>query len=244
MNSFTAAVSRIRDVTHDVRLLELQLIEPSRMHFVPGQFVSFEVTRPELPYPLTRAYSIASPPDSDGRIELLVNCVGGVGGSAYLFGLEPGQLTTFRGPSGSFTLKSGTRDLLFVATGTGIAPIRSMLWSLAHTSSARNITLFWGLRSERDLYLQDELEQLHTALPRFSFVTTLSQPAAGWTGATGRVDALVESRISSVSGLDVFLCGNSAMIGDITALLRRKGLCPIHTERYYDDRTQDRRLAG
>lgn len=244
MNSFTAAVSRVRDVAHDVRLLDLQLVEPSRMHFLPGQFVSFEVTRPEFPYPLTRAYSIASAPGSDGRIQLLVNRVGEQGGSAYLFGLEPGHLTTFRGPSGSFTLGSGARDLLFVATGTGIAPIRSMLWSLVDAPPARNITLFWGLRSERDLYLQDELAQLHTALPRFSFVTTLSRPATEWTGATGRVDALVEGRIASVSGLDVFLCGNSAMIGDVTALLRRKGLCPIHTERYYDDRTDARRLAG
>ncbi len=90
-------------------------------------------------------------------------------------------------------LRDGPRDLLLVATGTGIAPFRSMLWSLAEASATRPVTLFWGLRSERDLYHQDELERLREVLPQFSFITTLSQPAGGWTGTTGRVTALVEA---------------------------------------------------
>ena len=146
-------------------------------------------------------------------------------------------MTTFRGPVGTFTLRDSHRDLLFVATGTGIAPIRSMLWSLADVSSLRAVTLYWGLRSERDLYYQDELARLGERLPNFSFVTTLSRPVGAWRGAVGWVSPLVESQITNVSNLDVFLCGNAAMIRDVRDVLRKRGLCPIHTEQYYDDRT-------
>jgi NAD(P)H-flavin reductase len=108
-----------------------------------------------------------------------------------------------------------------------------MLWSLAKVSPARATTLFWGLRSERDLYYQDELDCLRERLPRFSFVTTLSQPTPQWRGASGYVTPLVESHVTSVENLEVFLCGNGGMIRDAREVLRRKGLCPIRVEQYY-----------
>jgi NAD(P)H-flavin reductase len=237
MDTFTARVSRIHTLTHDVREIELTLEEPGEIHFAPGQFVSFEIERPGFPFPATRPYSIASSPTRRDVIELVLNRVPGGPGSEYLFGLREGDMTTFRGPVGTFTLRDNHRDLLFVATGTGIAPFRSMLWSLADTSSLRPITLYWGLRSERDLYYQDELANLGRRLPHFSFATTLSRPSGAWQGAVGRVSPLIENQISDVSNLDVFLCGNAAMIHDVRGILRTRGLCPIHTEQYYDDRT-------
>jgi NAD(P)H-flavin reductase len=144
MEIFTARVSRIRTLTHDVREIELTLEEPGEIHFAPGQFVSFEIERPGLPFPATRPYSIASAPTSRHVIELVLNRVPGGPGSEYLFGLREGDLTTFRGPVGTFILRNSHRDLLFVATGTGIAPIRSMLWFLADTSSLRACTLYWA----------------------------------------------------------------------------------------------------
>jgi NAD(P)H-flavin reductase len=166
----------------------------------------------------------------------VLNHVRGGPGSEYLFGLRVGDTTTFKGPIGTFTLREGERDLLFVATGTGIAPLRSMLWSLADAGSSRVITLFWGLRSEQDLYYQTELDDLRMRLPRFSFTTTLSRPTGAWNGMVGRVSPLVDARITSVDNLEVFLCGNAAMIRDVRDIIRKKGLCPIHTEQYYDDR--------
>ena len=241
MHKFRAQVSRIRSLTHDVREIELTLLEPSAIHFSPGQFVSFEIER-EGYLSATRPYSIASPASREEAIDLLLNRVPGGPGSEYLFALREGDATTFKGPAGSFTLRAGTRDLLFVATGTGIAPLRSMLWSLAEAGSSRAVTLFWGLRSECDVYYQDELEQLRSRLPPFSFTTTLSRPAGDWCGAVGRVSQLVDARVAKVTNLDVFLCGNAAMIRDVRGILRAKGLCPIHTEEYYDD-DESRRLA-
>jgi len=102
--------------------------------------------------------------------------------------------------------------------------------------TAQAVNLFWGLRSQRDLYYQEELRELTRQFPKFSFVTTLSRPEAGWTGATGRVTTLVRDRVPSVRNMAVYLCGNSGMIQEVTALIQARGLCPIHKEKYYDDR--------
>ena len=130
-------------------------------------------------------------------------------------------------------LHDNQRDVLFVATGTGIAPIRSMLRSLAVRASPRRITLFWGLRSERDLYYQDELTVLQQQLPSLSATITLSQPTGSWPGPVGRVTPLVTEAVTTTSNLEVYLCGNGGMIRDVRNLMRQKGLCPIYTEQYY-----------
>jgi NAD(P)H-flavin reductase len=227
-------VSRVNRLTHDVREIELELREPPHIRFAAGQFVSFEIERPGRSA-ATRAYSIASSPIRNTAIDLVLNHVPGGPGSEYLCGLGEGDSTTFTGPVGSFTLRDGSRDLLFVATGTGIAPFRSMLYSLADARSMRRATLLWGLRSERDLYYQDELADLQTRLPQFSFTTTLSQPAGDWRGAVGRVSLLIERTVTNVDTLDVFLCGNAGMIRQVRDIIRSRGLCPIHVEQYYDE---------
>jgi CDP-4-dehydro-6-deoxyglucose reductase, E3 len=233
MQSFSARLAAVRDLTYDVREIDLALLDPHEMRFNAGQFVSFEIDRPGTRIPATRPYSIASSPTAAKSVRLLFNRVSGGPGSGYLFSLQPGDVTTFKGPVGSFTLRDSARDVLFVATGTGIAPIRSMLGALAEASSKRRITLFWGLRGEPDLYYQDDLSNLRDRLPRFSFTTTLSQPDASWRGAAGRVVPLVISEIETVANLDVYLCGNGSMIRDVRDIIRRKGLCPIYTEQYY-----------
>lgn len=233
MQSFSARLAAVRDLTYDVREINLALVDPPEMRFLAGQFVSFEIDRPGSRIPATRPYSIASTPTDTKGVRLLFNRVSGGPGSGYLFSLQPGDVTTFKGPVGSFTLRDNARDVLFVATGTGIAPIRSMLWALADAGSTRRIRLFWGLRGERDLYYQDDLTDLRDRLLHFSFTTTLSQPGASWRGAAGRVVPLVVSEIETVANLDVYLCGNGSMIRDVRDTIRQKGLCPIYTEQYY-----------
>ncbi len=231
---FRAQVERIRDLTHDVREIELRLTEPPAIAFKAGQFVSFEVGRDALNRTIVRPYSIASPPSQSERPLLLLNLVQGGPGSTYLFSLRVGDETQFKGPTGAFYLRDDpARDILFVATATGIAPLRSMLYALSERGFPRPVTLYWGLRSQRDLYYKDDLEALASAHPNFSFITTLSRPEDGWTGERGRVTPLVEARIASVQNLAVYLCGNEGMIKDVTAVLQKKGLCPIYREKYY-----------
>lgn len=233
---FTARVGRVRDLTHDVRELDLRLGEPPRILFKAGQFLSFEVGRDARTRTLIRPYSIASPPSQADVVTLLFNLVPGGPGSTYLFSLKEGDETQFKGPTGAFYLRDDlARDHLFVATGTGIAPLRSMLLALFEREAACAITLYWGLRSQRDLYYQDELEAWARAHPKFTCITTLSRPEDGWLGERGRVTRLAEERIASVKNLAVYLCGNSGMIQDVTTILQKKGLCPIYREKYYDD---------
>jgi CDP-4-dehydro-6-deoxyglucose reductase len=236
IQTFTAQVESVKNLTHDVRRLDLKLIEPKTIHFKPGQFVSFEMPDPRTGRLLTRAYSIASQPSCSGVITLLFNLVSGGPGSGFLFHLNVGDKTHFKGPAGHFSLREDPgRELLFVASGTGIAPIRSMLLANAERSNPIPATLFWGLRSQRDLYDQEELAELTRRTPTFTAVMTLSRPEPGWSGESGRVLRLIEARITTVKNLAVYLCGNSSMIADATSLLRKKGLCPIYREKYYDD---------
>jgi NAD(P)H-flavin reductase len=233
---FKARVSRVADLTHDVRELTFELLGPAEIDFKAGQFVSFEVPNPKTRRLATRPYSIASPPSRRYAVTLVLNLVPGGPGSTYLFGLREGDETMFTGPAGSFYLRAdGTKDLLLVATGTGIAPFRSMLLTLRERRFARPVTLFWGLRNQKDLYYQEELAALATASPSFRYVTTLSRPDAGWSGATGRVTRLADEQFASVADLEVYLCGNSGMIADVSAVIGRKGLCPIRKEKWYDD---------
>jgi NAD(P)H-flavin reductase len=229
-------VESIENLTHDVRRLDLRLIEPKTTAFKPGQFISFEMLHPRTGQLVTRPYSIASSPSQPDVITLLFNLVSCGPGSTYLFSLKEGEETRFKGPAGHFYLREDPgRGLLFVATGTGIAPIRSMMLATAERPDPRPATFFWGLRSQRDLYGQEELAELTRRSSTFSAITTLSRPETGWSGESGRVLRLIEERIASVKNLAVYLCGNSAMIADATSLLQKKGLCPIYREKYYDD---------
>jgi CDP-4-dehydro-6-deoxyglucose reductase len=232
---FKATVDRVHDLTHDVRQLDFRLEEPKEIEFKSGQFISFDITPPGGPRLIIRPYSIASPPYESDRIAIVFNRVPGGRGSTYLFSLREGDAVAFEGPQGSFQLRERTRDLLFVATGTGIAPIRSMLLDLTNSGYTRAARLYWGLRTQRDLYYQQELETLTARFPNISFTIALSRPDAGWRGETGRVTRLVKERVTSVKNLDVYLCGNHAMIRDVTDIIRAKGLCPIYREIYYDD---------
>ncbi len=233
---FKARTESIRNLTHDVREIRLALREPGEIAFKAGQFVSFEVTNPKTGRMVSRPYSILSPPSQRNRIDLLLNLVPGGPGSTYLFGLKEGANTQFKGPAGNFYLRDDpTKDLLFVATGTGIVPIWSMLHDRLERGFAQSITLFWGLRSQKDLYYEDELRALAARHANFTSLTTLSRPEPGWAGATGRVTKLVEERVPSVSNLAVYLCGNSGMLKDVSDLINKKGLCPIYREKYYDD---------
>jgi NAD(P)H-flavin reductase len=236
IETFTAKVEGITDLTHDVRQLDLRLAEPKTIGFKPGQFISFDVPHPQTGRLVTRPYSIVSSPSRPDVITLLFNLVPGGPGSTYLFSLKEGDETRFRGPAGHFYLREDPgRELLFVATGTGIAPIRSMLSANGERAEPRPARLLWGLRSQRDLYYHAELAVLTRSRPSFSFVTTLSRPEPGWAGESGRVTRLVEERIASVNNLAAYLCGNSSMLAEVTALLQKKGLCPIYREKYYDD---------
>jgi NAD(P)H-flavin reductase len=255
----TAQAFEMSALTYDVREVCLKLINPPELHFVAGQYITIEVTeikdgRPRLN---NRPYSIVSSPNEKGIIRLCTNRVGASGpGSSYLHALKQDDIFTFFSPIGYFTVDNqATTPLLFVATGTGIAPIKSMIHHLLETGTKRPITLYWGLRTEEDLYYQDELDVWARHYPLFRFVTTLSQPSSKWQGASGRVTHLLSRVLARAPAqvlelpeaqphsehplqpdhLDAYLCGNGEMIREVRALLLSKGMPKksIHFEKFY-----------
>ena len=230
-----AIIDHVRDLTPERREFTLGLIEPPELIFAPGQSLSFEVPNARGAKPVIRYYSLASPPSQRGKLVLVLSASERGGGANYLFTRQAGEKLRFGGPDGGFYLHDDRRrNILFVATGTGIAPFRSMLYTLFERPITTTVTLFWGLRSERDIYYQQEFEDLAKQNSNFSFVIALSRSQRNWPGAKGRVTQLVD-KIPSVENLAVYICGNKRMVLEVTDIVRQKGECPVYREKYYDE---------
>jgi ferredoxin-NADP reductase len=207
------------DLAPDVRHFELEITDCSDFPFTPGQFVSIkeEIEGREV----TRAYSIASPPDGN-RFSLCLNRVVEGLVSPRLFALEPGEHLHVQEPLGYFTLRHPEKPAVFIATGTGIAPFRSMLLSALPKGAA--ITLLFGVRYAQGLLYREELEQLARRFQNFRFIPTITRPDESWRGPVGRVQAhLDEALASHASSPDVYICGLKEMVDEVRALLKQKG---------------------
>jgi CDP-4-dehydro-6-deoxyglucose reductase len=188
--------------------------------FVPGQFLSLSAT--VNGDEITRAYSIVSPPGE--RVALCANLVSGGHLSPFLFGMKPGDEIDFKGPYGAFILRRPVSDSIFVATGTGIAPFRSMLLSQLSENRDRQFTLIFGVRHEYGLLYHDELSGLAHAHPNFRYLPTLTRPSEHWSGLTGRVQQHTLEALGEHRDVDVYICGLHEMVNDVRAKLKEAGL--------------------
>ncbi|MDH5563674.1 MAG: FAD-binding oxidoreductase [Nitrospirota bacterium] len=229
-----AKVLKIQHLTRDIREMTLEMLEPSALVFRPGQSIAVTVPDPNSDLPLLRYFSLASPPRSSRHLVLLLNSHDHGKGSKFLLEREPGAELQVAGPYGSFILHQEIeRELLFIGTGTGIAPLWSMLATLLEEPSSQSMTLLWGLRSEVDRYYLEELEVWKATHSNFSYILTLSQPSSGWQGKRGRVTDLVQER-SNVKHVSAYVCGNRSMVKEVTELLTQKGAGAIYRERHAD----------
>lgn len=187
--------------------------------FIPGQFVSLKSHLNGMEY--TRAYSIASEVDGN-RFDLCLNLVPGGLFSAYLFSLKPGAEVEFAPPLGYFTLRSRDRDAVMIATGTGIAPFRSILRSSLQQVASR-ITVLFGTRYEETILYRSEWRGMEQRHSHFRFWPTLTRPAPTWTGRTGRVQSHLDEVLEGRTDLDMYLCGLKEMVDDVRRLLKQKG---------------------
>jgi len=214
------------------RLVQSREIAPNTRHFefespewnaafVPGQFVSLTATVGDDE--ITRAYSIVSPPGGN-RFALCANLVQDGHLSPILFAMEPGGEIDFKGPYGAFILRRPVSDSIFVATGTGIAPFRSMLLAQLNAHPDRHFTLIFGVRHEHGLLYHDELTALAQAFPNFEYRPTLTRPPEHWHGRTGRVQQHVLEALGERRDMDVYICGLREMVDDVRAKLKDIGL--------------------
>lgn len=219
--SVQARLLESREIAPEVRHFVFEVPGSEPLLFIPGQWFSIEENvNGEL---ITRAYSIASPPDGN-RFELCLNRVQGGLLSPHLFTMHPGDMVEMRGPFGTFIFRDPPNDSVLVATGTGIAPFRAMLQHrLAKDAASHQITLLFGVRHEHSLLYRNEFEGLERANPNFHFWPTLTQPEAGWTGRIGRVQQHLVEAVSSRRDIDVYICGLRGMVDEVRALLKSLG---------------------
>jgi ferredoxin-NADP reductase len=212
------------DIADEVRHFVFEA-ETRDFKFIPGQFVSFTDTVDGKK--VTRAYSIASPPHG-ALFELCLNRVKEGKLSPRLFELQAGDSMEMQGPLGYFVLRHPVNDAVFVATGTGIAPFRSILKAHLPQYPDRRFTLIFGVRYERNIMYREEFEFLASEYPNFHFWPTLSRPEAGWTGRTGHVQQHLLEAIGDRRDLDVYLCGLKLMVDDVRARLKELGFDRKH----------------
>lgn len=221
---FAARLKESKSLSDYTKHLEFAVENAVRFGFVPGQWISLKQSKPDGEE-ITRAYSIASPPDGN-RFALCLNRVQDGFMSNYLCDLKEGTEIQGQGPFGNFTLRPPLRDTLFIATGTGIAPYRAMLhWLLADESRHQNKTfwLLFGSRYEADLYYHDEFQELAAQHPNFNYLPTLSRGGPEWNGLRGYVQAHVPRIVGNRSDMHAYLCGLDKMVTANRDLLKSFG---------------------
>lgn len=196
----------------DVAVIRLRLPLHLNLQFEAGQYVDFL-----LADGVRRSYSIANPPSPAGVIDLefhIRHMPGGVFTDSVFGGMKLRDKFQFEGPLGSFLLRESSKPALFLASGTGYAPIRSILLKELARGNPRKMVLYWGGRSRKDLYLFEEAAELAQRHDNFSFVPVLSEPLAGdnWAGATGFVHRAVMRDLNDLSGWQVYACGVPLMV--------------------------------
>lgn len=205
--------------------LEFEVNGVTRFGFVAGQWLSVKGATP-AGEEITRAYSIASPPSENGRFAFCLNRVQDGFMSNYLCDLAEGAAITFQGPFGSFILRPPLRDTVLIATGTGIAPFRSMLhWLLADPSrhQEKQFWVLFGVRYEQDIYYRKEFERMAAEHPNFHFLPTLSQGGPKWKGLRGYVQENVPEIVAKRNDLHAYICGLDKMVSANRELLKSLG---------------------
>jgi NAD(P)H-flavin reductase/ferredoxin len=207
--NFTAKVYRISRPVDDVAIVQLRFPASIRARFVAGQYL-----RIKMPDGDTRNFSMANPPHESDGVQLHIRHVpGGRFSEQVLADLTQGDALEVELPYGDFFLRTDSdRPIVGVATGTGFAPLKSMIEDLIKRASKRPVHLYWGGRRRQDLYLADLPQKWAARASWFRFVPVLSEPSADWTGAAGLVHRAVLQDFPDLSGFEVYACGNPLMI--------------------------------
>ena len=230
---YQAVVTKKIQLTSHVFQFLFQLNNPSALQFISGQYATF-IIDPQT----RRQYSLCSDPHDTTHFEIVIDTTPMGPGSKYFLGKNVGDGVMCLAPLGNFGLTDTYTKKVLVATGTGIAPFRSMLLNEVRRSSVlghrkdvdelvstnqdlRSMTysLYWGLRYEDDMYWDTELRYLVGQLAGSQYFMCLSKPTPQWSGLTGHVTDHVLENEKNLQNCEFYLCGNSAMITEMESRL-------------------------
>lgn len=205
----TTKVHRITRPNPDVVVLHLRFPPGVRAKFKAGQYLRVLMEGGD-----SRNYSMANPPHESDGVQLHIRHVpGGRFSEGVLAGLEKGDALKVELPYGEFSLDEDVdHPVILLGTGTGIAPLKSIIEDQIKRGGSRAMHLYWGARNSQDLYLADLPAQWSKRLPGFSFTPVLSEPELGWSGRTGWVHRAVLEDYPDLSAYQVYACGNPSMI--------------------------------
>jgi CDP-4-dehydro-6-deoxyglucose reductase, E3 len=215
-------IERTESWSHDVMGLYLRLPAVETFGFEPGQYVDIM-----LPGGRRRSFSIASPPHDSRFLELHVRRVPGGELTERFFAADPrNSLLTIEGPLGRFVYRQNSSPLLLVGGGTGLAPLKSILRHVIETGLKRDMFLYWGVRSERDLYAHAQLTELARRVPSFHYEAVLSEPGADWAGRSGWVHEAVLRDFDVLDRYDIYASGPPLMVSAVRLHFPRHGADP------------------
>ncbi len=228
VKQFRTTVESITDLTHDIKELRLKLDDPAEITFKAGQFVQvltpvYEHSREEV----YRAYSISSSPADKTHIELQIRLVPEGICTTYIHKyLRQGDELMLNGPYGDFCLTKNDCKLVFVAGGSGMAPIKSILADMQLKDDKRQTTYFFGAVSQKDLFHLDTMAQFEKDLKNFKFIPALSAPKKddNWKGQTGLITQVIEKNLKNADSHEAYLCGSPGMIDASVEVLKNKGI--------------------
>ena len=204
-----ARVFRMSRPADDVAILQLRFPASIRAKFKAGQYL-----RIRTPDGDERSFSMANAPQESDGVQLHIRHVpGGAFSEKVLASLQLDDKLEVEVPFGDFHLREDNQArYVFVATGTGFAPLKSILDDMIRRRLNREVRFYWGGRSEADLYLAKTCEKWAKRYPWFTFIPVLSEANAKWTGRRGLVHAAVLEDVPNLSDRHVYACGNPMMI--------------------------------
>lgn len=226
-SQFKTKVTDITQLTYDIKSFTLTLTETERINFKAGQYIQV-VTKPygDISESVTRAYSISSAPSHKSVLELIIRQVPGGICSTYMHHyLNIGDELVINGPYGDFYLRESDQELIFIAGGSGVSAVKSIIMDILEKRMDRKMTFFFGAVSKKDLYYVDYFENLARQNSCFRYIPTLSKPVEGdnWDGETGLVTEVAEKHINDSINKAAYLCGSPGMINSCINVLKSKG---------------------
>ncbi len=213
-------IEHLDRVTDDVMILRFKLPSSERLRYCAGQYIDFLLKDGKR-----RSFSIANAPHDDALIELHIRHTPGGLFTDRLFGvvnpIKEREILRFEGPQGSFFLRDDNeKPIVFLASGTGFAPIKAIVEHMIHTGNRRKAVLYWGGRRPRDLYLDHLAQSWAAKLPgQFSYVPVVSDAGAedAWSGRRGFVHRAVMEDFPDLSAFQVYACGAPIVIDSARA---------------------------
>ncbi len=228
IREYTCKCAEIADLTGDIKQFRFELVEPKEIDYVPGQYVQlrapvYEKSKEEV----YRAYSISSDPAEENIIDLIIRLVPGGICTTYCFEyLKVGDEVKMNGPYGDFRLSETEAPIVFIAGGSGMAPIKCILHDMKNKGIKRSAAYYFGANVVKELFLSDLMHEFESNLDDFKYVPVVATPEESekWEGQKGLVTQAVQKDLKDASGHEAYLCGSPGMIDAAIKVLKELGM--------------------